>query len=315
MTTTRRLALLGALAALCLVGYLTLGAQGPWGFVLPYRGQKLAALVLVAVAVSTATVLFQTISFNRILTPSIMGFDALYVLLLTLALFLLGGQGFLALSAPAIFAVTGLAMVLAALALFGTLLGRTRGDLMRMILTGIIFGVLFRSLTGLMQRMIDPNEYAFIQVASFARFGQIDSALLWVAAPLTLAALGACWRMRRSLDVLSLGTATAISLGETPRRRQLQVLLLVAVLVAVSTALVGPMAFLGLLVVSLAHVLVPSPHHAVLLPAAGLVSVITLVGGQTVLERMLGHATPLSVVVDLLGGTVFLFLVLRGAAK
>ena len=44
-------------------------------------------------------------------------------------------------------------MILASLALFGTLLGQARADIMRMILTGIIFGVLCRSLTGFLQRV------------------------------------------------------------------------------------------------------------------------------------------------------------------
>ncbi|WP_198963195.1 iron chelate uptake ABC transporter family permease subunit [Marinibacterium profundimaris] len=309
------LLVLGALALVAVLGYMTLGAKAPWSFLLPYRGEKLVALVLVAVSVSTATVLFQTITFNRILTPSIMGFDALYVLILTGAVWALGGIAVMRMPPVVSFAVTGGAMILASLALFGTLLGQARADIMRMILTGIIFGVLCRSLTGFLQRMIDPNEFAVVQVASYARFTDIETGLLWLAAPLTLGALALAWRMRRALDVVSLGTDTAITLGERPGRRQLQVLVLVALLVSVSTALVGPVAFLGLLVVSLAHAILPTPYHAQLLPAAGLISIIVLVGGQTVLERVLQLATPLSVVVDVLGGIVFLALILKGAAK
>ena len=310
-----RLILLGILAVLAIVGYMVLGARAPWSFLLPYRGEKLAALVLVAVSVSTATVLFQTITFNRILTPSIMGFDGLYVLILTGGVWLLGGFWVMDLPPMAVFAVTGSAMILASLALFGTLLGQARADIMRMILTGIIFGVLFGSLTGFMQRMIDPNEFTVIQVASYARFTDIETGLLLVAAPVCCIALALAWRMRRALDVVSLGADAAIGLGERPKRRQLQVLVLVSVLVSVATALVGPVAFLGLLVVSLAHVVVPTPYHAQLLPAAALISVIVLVGGQTLLERVLQLSTPLSVVVDVLGGVVFLVLILRGAAK
>ncbi len=305
-----------ALAALAtMLGFMVLGAKAPWSFLLPFRGEKLAALVLIAVSVSTSTVLFQTITFNRILTPAIMGFDALYVMLLTLAVFFLGGQSVVQLPPVGVFLVTCATLTLASLALFGTLLGQTRGDIFRMVLTGIIFGYLFRSLTSFIQRMIDPNEYAVIQIGSYARFNTIETDLLLIAAPVTLAALTAVWSMRRSLDVISLGTEAAISLGENPKRRQLQALALIAVLVSVATAFVGPVVFLGLLVASLAHVIRPTPHHATLLPVAALISIIVLVGGQTVLERVLGLATPLSVVIDLLGGAVFLILVLKGAAR
>ena len=59
---------------------MTLGANGQWDFVLPFRGGKLAVMLLVAYAVAVSSVLFQTVTHNRILTPAIMGFDALYLL-------------------------------------------------------------------------------------------------------------------------------------------------------------------------------------------------------------------------------------------
>ncbi|MEM8786900.1 MAG: iron chelate uptake ABC transporter family permease subunit [Pseudomonadota bacterium] len=307
----RRLAVLGLAALAVSAAYMLVAARAPWSFLLPFRGEKLAALILVAVAVSTATVLFQTITQNRILTPAIMGFDALYVLLLTIAVFLLGGQSVVRLPAQAVFLTTAAALIGAALLLFGTLLLHARGDLLRMVLTGIIFGVLFRSLTGFLQRLIDPNEFSVIQVASYARFNDLETDLVLIAGFVTAGAVAVAWRRRAMWDVLALGWDVAVNLGARPRRGQIEALVLIALLVSVSTALVGPVAFLGLLVVSLAHVIVPSPHHAVLLPAAALVGVIVLVGGQTVLERLMGLETPLSVIVDLLGGAVFLLLILR----
>lgn len=309
---TNRMIGMGVMLTLCIVFYMTLGARGSWGFVLPYRATKLAALLLVAVAVSIATVLFQTITQNRILTPSIMGFDALYVLILTGAVFLLGGQGLIQIPPLAIYGVNLVLLIAASLVLFGSLLAGTRHDLMRMILTGIIFGSLFRSLTSFMQRMIDPNEYTVIQVSSYARFTQINTDLLAISFVLIAVTLGLVWRMRHRLDILSLGTDAAINLGENPGRGQIEVLILIAVLVSVSTALVGPVAFLGLLVVSLAHLVTPTAYHAVLLPSAALISCIVLVGGQIVLERVLALSTPLTVVIDFLGGFLFLALLLKG---
>lgn len=104
----------------------------------------------------------------------------------------------------------------------------------------------------------------------------------------------------------------ATNLGEDPRRGMCHALIIIAVLVSVSTALVGPLAFLGLLVVSLAHLITPTASHAILLPSAALISVITLVGGQMMLERVMGSTTPLVVVIDVVGGVVFLILLLRG---
>lgn len=306
-----RIALLAALTLLAALLFMTLGARGNWGFVLPFRGEKLAALLVVALAVSTSTVLFQTVARNRILTPAIMGFDALYVMILTGAVYVLGGQRYIALPAPALFFVNVTLMTGAALALFGTLLGRARGDLMRMMLTGIILGTLFRSFTSFLQRMIDPNEYAVIQVGSYARFTQVDTDLLAYTALLVAAACAAAWAMRHRLDVLALGHDAATNLGEDPRRGQRQALALVAVLVSAATALVGPVIFLGLLTVNLAHLVTPTARHAVLFTTSALLTALVLVGGQTLLERALGLKAPLTVVIDVVGGLVFLALLLR----
>ncbi|WP_093995450.1 iron chelate uptake ABC transporter family permease subunit [Octadecabacter ascidiaceicola] len=291
---------------------MTIGARGPLSFVIPFRGGKLAALILIGVSVSTSTVLFQTVSQNRILTPSIMGFDALYVMILTGAVFFLGGMTVAGLSDQITFAVTACAMTLAALALFSTLLRSGQNNLLRMILTGIVLGALFRSLTDFMQRLIDPNEFAIIQGASYARFSHVEVDLLLIATVLCGLALVMTWRMRFALDVMALGREAAVNLGLDVGRLQMRALILTAVLVAVSTALVGPVAFLGLLVVSLARLVTPVERHGVILVSAGLISTITLIGGQTVLERVFKLSTPLSVVIDLLGGVLFLILLLKG---
>ncbi len=311
----RRVWLLAALLGLCCGLYMVWGARAPWSFVLPFRGTKLAALLLVGLCVSTATLMFQTITQNRILTPSIMGFDALYVFLLTSAVFVLGGMTFVLVPPQVTFLVAATALTFAALLLFGTLLTTAQSDLLRMILTGIIFGALFRSLTSFLQRMIDPNEFAVIQVASFARFTQIETDLLALSSLITAAVLARAWGLRHRLDVLCLGRGTAITLGEPPRRLELEALILIAILVSISTALVGPVAFLGLLVVSLARLITPTETHRYLFPSAALVAGITLVGGQLLMERAFRLTTPLSVVIDLIGGLVFLVLLLKGLRR
>ena len=74
--------------------FMTLNVKGDWDFVLNLRLTKLAALLMVAYAVGVSTQLFQTLTNNPILTPSILGFDSLYVFLQTLLVFTLGGVGY-----------------------------------------------------------------------------------------------------------------------------------------------------------------------------------------------------------------------------
>ena len=82
----------GLLLASCVL-FLTLNAHGNWDFILPLRTAKLASLLLVAYAVGVSTLLFQTLTNNPILTPSILGFDALYIFSEKIQLQLTGETG------------------------------------------------------------------------------------------------------------------------------------------------------------------------------------------------------------------------------
>lgn len=310
-----RLAVLGLLALLACALFLTLGARGSWSFILSYRGQKLAALVIVAIAIAVSTVLFQTVSENRILTPSIMGFDALYALLQTVLVFAVGSLAVGAIEPRLLFIGEIAAMMAFSLTLYRGLFSGAVRSLHLLMLVGIVFGILFRSLSGLMQRLIDPNEFVVLQDRLFASFNTTRGDLLIVAAVLVLATLVPIGRKLPAFDVLALGRNAAIGLGVDHARTVRLTLVLVSVLVSVSTALVGPVTFFGLLVASLAYRVTPSHRHVHILPAAVLLAILCLVGGQTLLERVFAFDTALGIIVEFVGGLVFLVLLLRGAAR
>ncbi|MDO5621042.1 MAG: iron chelate uptake ABC transporter family permease subunit [Paracoccus sp. (in: a-proteobacteria)] len=309
------LIVLGLLALVSVVGFMTIGARGNWGFVLPFRGMKLAGLILVGYAVAVSTLMFQTVTNNRILTPSIMGFDALYVLVQTSLVFFAGTAAFVTISAPMRFGMEILLMLGFSALLFRWLFLGARRSLHLLVLVGIVFGVLFRSLSSFMQRIMDPNAFQVLQDSFFASFQTLHPELLGASVVLIAGVSLVLWWLSHSFDVLALGRETAIGLGVPYRRNVFIILICIAVLVSVSTALVGPVSFFGLLVVSLAHGLTGSARHRYLLPAAVLLAVICLVGGQLVLERVFAFNTALSIIVEFLGGLVFIYLVLKGAAR
>lgn len=311
----RRLALLTLLAVLAAAAFLLLNARGSWDFLLPFRGRKLAALAVVAVAIALSTVVFQTVTQNRILTPAIMGFDALYVLIQTGLVFGLGAGRVSALDARLVFGLELGAMVLFALLLFRWMFGPAARNLHLLMLVGIVLGTLFRSISGFLQRIIDPDSFTVLQDRLFASFNAVDPGLLTLSALIVAGLVLVLWRLVPELDVLALGREAAIGLGVPQERLVLGLLVIVTMLVALSTALVGPVTFLGLLVANLAYLLMPTARHAVLLPAAALIALITLIGGQTLLERVLHYDTALAVVVEFAGGLVFILLVIRGVAR
>jgi iron complex transport system permease protein len=203
-------------------------------------------------------------------------------------------------------------LMLAATALFGAVLGRRPEDVTRMILTGVILGVLLRGLSAMAQRMLDPSEFTVIQQAMFASFGAVDPGQLIAAGVVLGASFWVAMLYAPSFDVAGLGRATSRSLGLEHDRIVKRALLLIAAMVSVSTALVGPITFLGLLSASIARYMLNTHRHALLLPGAALIGALILVSGQFIFERLLSSESALAVVVEFFGGLLFLMLVLRG---
>lgn len=313
MQMPKLLFLAGALV-LSMVLFMTVNAGGQWDFILAFRGTKLVALLVVAYAISVSTILFQTITSNRILTPYIMGFDALYLLIQTILIFAFGGLGYATIGHLFKFGAEVGIMLFASLVMFSTLFLKAQEDLYRMVLTGVILGVLFRSLSSFLQRIIDPEEFAVVQSASFAQFNIIRTDLL--GASLLIVALVSLiiWRYRHELDVIALGREHAINLGVNYKRSMVLMLFLIAVLVSISTALVGPVSFFGLLVSGIVYSLMKTHRHAALIPASFLLGALILVSGQLIFEHLLGMQAVLSVVVEFLGGIVFIIFLLKRKA-
>jgi iron complex transport system permease protein len=318
LTRQHPLALILALSfvvALAAVGFMTIGAKGSWSFVLPFRGTKLAAMVLVSYAISVSTILFQTVTANRILTPSIMGLDTLYILIQTTLMFLIGSSGTAALPPSLLFFVQVAVMIGFSAALYVWLFSGRTQSLHLVVLVGLVLGVLFRSLSSLMHRIMAPNEFVILQDRLFANFNTVDTSVLAVAALAVLAVSAYGLMKLRTFDVLHLGRDTSIALGVDYKRAVSQILIIVAILVSVSTALVGPTMFFGLLVASIAYRVSGSEKHAVLLPVSALIGVLLLVGGQIVLERLFAFDTALSIVIEFAGGIAFILMVLRSASR
>lgn len=306
---------LGLLATLSIVLFMTLGARGNWSFVLAFRGKKLLSLVLVAYSVAVSTVLFQTVTNNRILTPSIMGFDALYVLIKTAVVFFLGVGALTGIDGRVQFVIEITALIGFSSLLFRWLFLEQERSLNMLVLVGIVFGILFRSLSQLMQRMLDPGSFNVLQDTLFASFSTTDPSLLGISTLAVIAVSLTGLKLLPACDVLSLGRSHAINLGLNYKRTVALILVLVSILVSVSTALVGPVTFFGLLVATLAHSLTGTSKHRYVLPAAVLLAITCLVGGQTLLERLLDFNTALSIIIEFLGGIVFIALVLKRSAR
>ena len=118
-------------------------------------------------------------------------------------------------------------------------------------------------------------------------------------------------RVERALKKVPGVSDAAVNLGVHYQRQVLQLLVVMCAMVAISTALVGPVTFFGLLVANMAYQWMGTRRHAWVLPAVVLWGCVLLLAGQVVLERVLGFNSALSVVVEFVGGLVFIYLLMR----
>lgn len=307
----RNIIIVSVLVILSSVLFLTLNVHGNWHFILALRLSKLVTLIVVAYSIGVSTLLFQTITNNPILTPSILGFDALYVFLQTLLLATLGSTHYVQLPIEDKFIFELSIMIVGSLLLFQMLLHQGGRDLTRMILIGVIFGILFRSLSSLLQRIIDPEEFAVVQAYTFASFNTVKPQLLLPSSIIVLASSIALWQQRFRLDIYLLGKDQVINLGIPYTYNTLWILMWIALLVATATAMVGPVSFFGLLACAISQYLIPNIKHSLRLPMVFLISALMLIGGQTFFEHILGMKAVLSIVIEFAGGLVFLYLILK----
>lgn len=307
----QQIILLVILALICVGVFLMYNLGGSWEFALRFRSIKIGAMAIVAGCVSYSTVAFQTLTNNRILTPSIMGFESVYMLLQTILVFLYGSQTGKVMNHPMNFALSILLMVGFAFLLYLLIYKREVNNMYLLLLIGLVLGILFNGLSSFMQLLIDPNNFFIVQGKMFASFSNINQDLIGYSAGILVLTLGVGYRYTPRLDVLALGKNQAINLGLNYNKNIQLFLVLVAIMVSVSTALVGPVLFLGLLVSNLTYEICKTYRHDIIIIACTLVTIIVLVGGQFLAEQVFELSTPISIIINFVGGIYFLYLLLK----
>ncbi|OMC66673.1 iron ABC transporter permease [Paenibacillus odorifer] len=306
-----KLTILSISAVALIVLFMTYHALGNWDYVLPSRGRKLAAILITGAVIAVSTVVFQSITNNRILTPSILGLDSLYMLIQTFGVYALGSSNMTFMNKNINFLFSACLMVLFSGVLYKLMFRREGQNIYFLLLVGLIMGTMFQSASSFMEVLIDPNEFLILQGKMFASFNNVSSDLLILSAiVLTLTTLYFL-RFVKYLDVISLGKDEAINLGINYDYVVKRLLVIVSIYVSISTALVGPITFLGLLVANVGHQLFRTYKHAYLIPGTILLSIVALVGGQFLVERVFGFNTTVSVIINFAGGVYFVYLLLK----
>ncbi len=292
------------------VGFLLLGSGLDFDYVIPKRLTRLAAIGIAGVCIAYSSVIFQTIAGNRILTPAIMGYEAIYLLFQALLILLLGTQSLL-LGRDGNVLLSVLLMLGYSWLIHRWLLRNGSHNVYLLLLLGLVLSMVMGTFTQFIQLKISPGEFSIFQGFNYASFNKAQPGQVIYSGVLVAAVCLIAQRTLPVLDVLALGRDQAISLGvDYPRSVRLQ-LALIAILVAVSTSLVGPTAFMGVFVANIAYALAGTTRHRVTLPLGCAIAIGIFIIAQYLVEQWFNYNTSVSILINLVCGVYLLALMIR----
>ena len=310
----KKLCVMAALVLLAAAAYMTVDVNFGNAKLLAYsmriRAPKLIVMLITAFAIGGASLVFQSIINNTIVTPCLLGMNSLYTLIHTAVVFCVGSGSVLAANANAAFAIDLVLMGITATLIYSYLFKKTKHNVLYVLLVGTVLTSFFSSVQSTMTRVMDPNEYDTLLTTLVASFSNVNAEIILFALAVLAAVIFLLRRELALLDVLTLGKEQAINLGVDYDRCIRRLLLGVTLAIAVATAMVGPISFLGLIIANLARQLLRTYRHTQLILGSALFGMIVLVGGQIIVEHVFTYAVPISVFITVGGGLYFLYLLL-----
>jgi ferric hydroxamate transport system permease protein len=283
-----------------------------WNVLIASRLPRLAAALLVGVALGVAGASLQSLVRNTLASPDTLGVNGGAHLLVTAAaafglslpvlpaggLAFLGGLG-----------AAGFVMLLSA--------GGDSGPA-RLILAGSATALALASFTMLLLLLFEEETKGLYAWGSGSLI-QADMAASTQMAPVVVAGVVGLLVLGRRLDILTLGDDAASVLGLGVRRTRILVVLLAVLLTAAAVTVAGPIGFVGLCAPAIVRLLAPLVpgllKHRVLLPLSGVAGALIVVGADVALRAVLGGQggvdVPTGVVTSLVGAAVLVGLARR----
>ena len=310
----RKLMFMLLLVALAGAAYMLVGVnfenQNLFAYAMKIRTPKLIAMLITVFAIGGASIVFQSIINNTIVTPCLLGMNSLYTLIHTAIVFFAGSGSLLARNANAAFAADLLLMGVVATVVYSYLFKKTRHNVLYVLLIGTVLSSFFSSIQTTLTRVMDPNEYDSLLSTLVASFSNINSEIILFSVVVLAVVIFVLRKDLALLNVITLGKDQAVNLGVDYDRTIRRLLLGVTLCIAVATAMVGPISFLGLIIANLSRQLLKTFRHGQLILGSALFGMIVLVGGQLIVEQVFTYAIPVSVFITVGGGIYFLYLLL-----
>ncbi|MFM9272159.1 Fe(3+)-hydroxamate ABC transporter permease FhuB [Halomonas elongata] len=274
-------------------------SSGNWS-VTEWRMPRVVAAAASGLMLAVAGTLLQRLSANPMASPEVLGVSGGCAIALLLGIFLLPSP-----SSPMLVGVGTLGAFATLLVL--VVINRRSGFAPeRLLLTGVAVGALFDAVRSVVLAGGDPRGQQIIAwLAGSTYFVDVTSAL--VVGGLAVALALGTLPFTRWLDVLPLGAATSRALGVPLNRARLVLLILVALLTACATLVVGPLSFVGLLAPHMARLLGFSRAREHLLGAALVGMLLMVLADWAGRQIIFPYEMPAGLVASLLGGAYFMW--------
>lgn len=310
----QKLVVMSILTILFVAFYLLINvhfdSQKLFMYALKIRTPKLIAMLIAAYAIGSASIVFQSVINNRIVTPCLLGMNSLYTLIHTSVVFVAGSTSFIAVNANLSFLIDLVLMGTVATFVYSYLFKKTKHNVLYVLLVGTVMTSFFSSIQTTMTRIMDPNEYDALLTNLVASFSNVNAQIITLSIVILVLVALILRKDIAQLDVLTLGKDQAINLGVDYDRCVRRLLLGVTLYIAVATAMVGPISFLGLIIANLSRQLFKTYRHKILILGSVLFGMIVLIFGQLIVEHVYTYSVPISVFITVTGGIYFLYLLL-----
>lgn len=310
----QKLVMMALLAAVAAAAYMLVEVnfdnERLFFYALKLRTPKLIVMIITAFAIGGASLVFQSVINNTIVTPCLLGMNSLYTLIHTAVVFFAGSTSILANNANASFAVDLVIMGITATVIYGWLFKKTNYNVLYVLLIGTVLTSFFSSIQSTLTRVMDPNEYDNLLSTLVASFSNVNSEIIVFSVVVLGVLIFVLRKDLALLDVITLGRQQAVNLGVDYDRTIRRLLLGVTICIAVATAMVGPISFLGLIIANLSRQLLQTFRHGQLILGSALFGMSVLVAGQLIVEHVFTYSIPVSVFITVGGGIYFLYLLL-----
>jgi iron complex transport system permease protein len=270
----------------------------------------LAGMGLSAALIAALSLAFQTVTGSRVLTPSMIGFDSVFIATQTILVFVFGASTPLFANSAFNYLLSAGLMMAVSAGMYGIILRKNKNNVVFLLLFGLILSGIVRSGVNYIEVLMDPGEFQQVRSATSVTVNNMNTAIIFITAPLMILLTVIMLSRHRVYDVISLGEADAVNLGINYTAELHVNLLIIAAGMSVVTAMIGSLTFLGLIAVNISREIFKTCRHKVLFTGAALTACLILIAGQALVE-LLEYAVPVTVIIDLAGCSYMFYLILR----